>query len=512
MRSEVVDRFEREIALEEYSKQLPDTWMWRVDANEQRERLIRKEDGPRRLARWRVNKRLSEMTPAEDPRMFLPSVFNLGLDQRATDDVSFTAMMAKRIVKTTEDANRQNFRDEEQYGQALWLALKKKMGWNHPVPLDQLRFEQSCAKFQERRADRSQALQKASLNRSDPLYQDFISGKTQWKLKTNEITNAKALQCIYTRSDAYLFQFGPWGVYLLDLWLEHAPASFYMHACKTEADLQQWVFDHDPGDTYLQNDIESFDQSVRGAGVHLMVQFMEFFGVPIDVRDAYVDDKMSVHTRSFVIRLMTLSGEIFTWLVNTLFSTARESLKYDLPVADPMMVTGDDVERFVRRPVSGLWEMYSSIDHCVEVRDETVRGSFCSYAIFRGKVWKDPVMLYRRLSGQLERGNARNVIDGYLLHYLTIYNLGDEIYSLFTELEMQCAQALNDFFFHIRRHTGLHLKVKWSHVRTGHEVWHEAPDIVAPIVSEVLTAVADVFLPQGSQYARDELYSDYARY
>jgi hypothetical protein len=104
------------------------------------------------------------------------------------------------------------------------------------------------------------------------------------------------------------------------------------------------------------------------------------------------------------------------------------------------------------------------------------------------------------------------VIDGYLLHYLTIYNLGDEIYSLFTELEMQCAQALNDFFFHIRRHTGLQLKVKWSHVRTGHEVWHEAPEVLAPIVSEVLSAVSDMFVSQGSQYARDELYSDYARY
>ncbi|UQS94369.1 MAG: replicase [Bramycfau virus 3] len=467
--SKVPTRFAAELSWRNlYSEQKPDLPMFKKNANEILKRIalskkvkigqiLRKLPG-----RW-------EKGFEDRPDVFMPHVLSLGLDQKSTDKASFQAGVDQRIRVGTYLENMEEIQDTASYGKALFAAFCKSAGWNaeERFPLTAQQREDATLEFSKRRADRSEALKMMSLNRSEPDYVDFLSAKTQWKMKESEHLKAKGLQPIFVRSDEYLFRFGWIGVHMLNCLKRDLPPHIYIHAQETIERAKSWFM------TFTENyemhemlDMSGLDGSVRGGAVNMMVCFLQRYGVPEEDVEFYVNDKANFHTRTKHFALMTLSGEIFTYLINTLFTVSREMLKYDIPFGFPIAVTGDDVDRQAGLLVSPRWRLFERFDFCVEKRFQSNVGEFASFKINKGVLYKDPVILFGRLLGQLERGKQDDISLGYFELFSHAYMLKDQLYSVMSEEELEHQDAINYVMFNLKKF-GCTTKLPWHKLHIG---------------------------------------------
>jgi len=455
--SDIIERFDAELSWKSiYSVQKPDLWMRRFDAVEKRTSLIKSmfPDLPKRKASLAMNKYLATLDVQDNPLMFNPNIeLNWGQNQLSSDGPSFAAGVAQRIRRGTYLENKQELKDQAGYGEALWGAFCRLMGWGTEetksiAPFD---IEAAKRKFQVRRNDRSQALKKASLNRADPDRVDVLTAKTQWKMKDLGPTVAKPLQTIMIRGDDYLFKLGWVGVYLLDCLLRDAPPNVYFHAQRSLADFQSWAATYMRSGPYEMNDIKGLDASVRGGAVVLMTRLMRRYGIPQELIDFYVEDKADFKTRTIHIAFMTLSGELFTWLLNTVFTVAREALKFALPFGTVIAGSGDDVARKKIQSVAESWHEWEEFDAAEDKRYSDERAEFCSFKIKNGVVYKDPLILYKRLRGQIARGKMDDVALGYFDLFAQNYKLGDVIYEVMTPDEIEATSAINRIMFNLKK-------------------------------------------------------------
>lgn len=466
--SQLLERYERELSYKNiFSVQVPDIPIPYWDSGVRRAKWMRQRRESPKLSR--LNRKQKDLViarelregAADDVTHFKPHALNWGLDQRSDDKPSFGAGVAQRIRRKTYIENRQEVREGVGYGLAMFEALSQYMNWSEKIAWDPLLYEDAEILFQMRRADRSEALKKMSLNRASPDYVDFLTAKTQWKLKSREAKPASPLQTILVRSDEVLFRDGPLGIYLLEMIQRNCPAYCYLHAQRTFEQMADWISQQpDPG-LYEMCDIEGFDSSIRGADLTLERKIMEFFNVREDHIRAYEEDKMDFHTSTIHFGIMRFSGEIFTWLFNTLHTLARECLKYGHKPGDPIAVSGDDILKWVTRPESFSWRRWSLSDPSVEKRYRDSRGEFCSFLVSKGLIFKDPVILYRRLKGQIERGRVDEVALGYFEMFAVQYRLADRLYDLMTPEEMAYCAAINRIMFNWKKVTGSTIALPW---------------------------------------------------
>ncbi|UQS94372.1 MAG: replicase [Brapardiv virus 2] len=476
---ELKDRFSLELShLGEYSNQLPDVYMRRRDAADllqkffkvkQRQRVRaakRALPPPTRSQKTKWVKEL-EKSLSNDFRLFIPQKLNWGLDQRSSDNVSFALGLIQRIRRSTKEDNWKEYLYEGEYGDALFGAFKTYMGWDSGVLWNELEYSQAVQKFQIRRGERTEALKKASLPRSEPDFTGMLTAKTQWKLKDEHQKPAKALQTIFVTGDEYLFSMGPLGIYLLDKILQVAPSYWYFHAKKTMDDFEKWASVYDDGTDWVINDLVGQDQGMSGAYVRMFVLLMEHFNVPDYLINIYLSSKLDFKTKQLVVGIMTLSGEIFTYLLNSLGSAARECLKFDLLPGQCMATGGDDTARKGSIQESVNWSRFEHMDRCSDKRYVSERGEFVSFIIKNGRVVKNPKILYRRLRGQIERGNLDNCYLGYFSHWAAAYKLKDELVTILTDKELEYHNVLTTFFMNGKKYTKEASKVKWELVNTN---------------------------------------------
>lgn len=387
------------------------------------------------------------------------------------------------------------FHRQEGYGTALWHALCRHYNWEPSArfPISEQDIELAKLTFSERRNDRSQALKKASLNRSNPYFSDMLTAKSQWKMKDLDFPVAKPLQTILVRSDAYLFKLGWVGVYLLDRILADLPPYIYWHAKKTPQDYANWARTYFAGDRFTMVDVSGFDASVRGEAVHLMVRLMRRYSIPEDLIDYYVHDKMDFHTKSMAFAIMTFSGELFTWLCNTVKTAAKEALKYSLVPGDAEADSGDDVARAGTKTVSDDWHEHEEEEIGIEKRYEADFVEFCSYKTVKGITFKDPILLFKRLLGKLSMGDVDNIALGYLDQLVLAYSKGDEMYSVMNETELEHHSAVTHIMFNLKKWGYTGPKIDYSRLHI------ELEDRGAPTIREtnrmlstLQTVLADV--------------------
>jgi len=151
-------------------------------------------------------------------------------------------------------------------------------------------------------------------------------------------------------------------------------------------------------------------------------------------------------------------------LFNTIHTLARECLKFGHEPGDSIAVSGDDVLKWQRRPIATAWWRWSHSDTSVEKRYADKRGEFCSFFVFKREIFKDPVILYRRLKGQIERGRVDEVALGYFEMFAIQYRLSDRLYDLMTEQELTYCAAINRIMFNWKRVTGSNVILPWSKV------------------------------------------------
>jgi hypothetical protein len=467
--SDVIERYQRELSWKGiFSEQMPDTPLNFWDSGMRRKKFLtrrRHELGsmPRHKKEVILSRELK--TIRADLEKFKPHALSWGANQRADDKPSFAAGVAQRIRRMTYYENKDERDRGVPYGKAMWSALKKYLGWTNRIVFDQMLYEDCLILFEMRRAERSEKLQKMSLNRASPDYVDFLTAKTQWKLKSREAKPASPLQTLLVRSDRVLFRDGPLGIYLLEMIERYCPRYLYLHARKTFDDMALWCAQAPDTDTFQMCDITGFDSTIRGADLTLERELMEHFNVPANHIAAYEEDKLDFHTSTIHFGIMRFSGEIFTWLFNTMHTLARECLKFDCQPGDYIAVSGDDVLKWGVRPVSEAWHRWEHEDPSIEKRYEDKRGEFCSFLIYRGHIFKDPKILYRRLKGQIERGKADDVALGYFDLFSVQYKLADLLFDVMTENELEYCAAINRIMFNWRKVADSTIHLPWHSLR-----------------------------------------------
>nr|AQM49927.1 replicase [Agaricus bisporus virus 5] len=464
------DRYERELSWNDvFSEQFPDEYVTRADAGRIRKRMVDKVKLSKRLngsqASREVEMELRITLDKDNPLKYQPKAVNIGQYQKVTDEVSFKAGIKQRIRRADFFENDEDRKRNLIYGTHLLSRLKENAGWHIPIPFDQLLYEECVQEFSERRAARSQALKKSSLNRADPDYVDSLWAKSQLKLKDEIPPDAKPLQMIFLKSDEYLFKLGAVGVYMLKQILKHAPANVYLHAKKSFQEMSDWFATYDPcSGRYCDIDIKGYDGTQRGASLVMEEGLLRHFNIPEDLIEFYVHDKLDAHTRSIHIGLMRLSGELFTWLFNTMHMWARTVTKYAVEPGEPACYSGDDTLLFNDYQVRNDWLQWEGFDVCEEKKHVVGKGSFCSWMIVNGLVVKDPVILFLRFQAAVERGKLLDVVDGYGLEFLTIYSKSDTLYQLLDEDQLEYANALGRIFFNLHRKYGIRTKLKFDKV------------------------------------------------
>nr|AQM32763.1 replicase [Agaricus bisporus virus 6] len=461
--SQVIERYDAELRDSEYSDQFPDTPIWRKDSVSVMRKLVQQMEGRSQLVKRRkALSKISKLNLDENPLMVHSPIVNWGMRQLSKDSVTFRAAKRQRLNFASEVENMQNYIDQREFGMMCWSSFRSYMGWQTDVPFDDTLFSQSVEDFQFRRGLRSEAMKKGSLSRADPDGGIVLTQKGQLKLKKREFEKAKPGQPVMIHTDKYLFEHGPYGMYMLEQIMRNKPDHWHFHARKTHKELEDWCLRHFPKDVMLaMNDLKAQDQSVQGWAVVFMEHLFRYFNLPNDFIENFVADKLSKRVAGKTLAIMTDSGEIWTYLMNTMSCAARETFMYNMPYGHPMANGGDDTMRVAGLPVNVEYVKFERMDPCTDKRFSSTKGEFVSFIVKNGELFKDPILLLKRFLVKLTTGDGENSVDGYLLLWLLNYKKAEKLADCFDPDELEAHQLLTRIMFNLSKY-GLKSRVKWD--------------------------------------------------
>jgi len=223
---------------------------------------------------------------------------------------------------------------------------------------------------------------------------------------------------------------------------------------------------------FHMNDLKGQDQSTQGWAVQFFSRLMQWFSFPQSWVDAFVQDKMSKTLKHKILAIMTNSGEIWTYLLNSTSSTARECFMYNLPAGTPMANGGDDTKRRAGFPINPSYVMIKHLDPCEDKRFESTTGEFCSFITKKGVLTKDPIILLKRFLVKLASGDGENAALGYAHLWAMNYRLKDKLFEIFDEDEMAAHQILTRIMFNLKKE---HVKtrINWDFLKVDGDLPNE---------------------------------------
>jgi hypothetical protein len=196
---------------------------------------------------------------------------------------------------------------------------------------------------------------------------------------------------------------------------------------------------------------------------------------------------------------MTDSGEVWTFLLNTTSSCARECFMYGLRPGHAMANGGDDT---IRLPAGSLTAAYLSMQHidpCTDKRFESEKGEFVSFIYFNGCMVKDPIILLKRFLGKISMGSAEDAVLGYADLWSMNYRHGDLLFDVLDEDEMDAHQIMTHIMFNLKK-KGIKRRPVWDSL--GISLLHDidvALDISHQLGSDLMSQVVDVSTPGNIQ-------------
>lgn len=456
--SQCPDRFDAELIYKgEYSDQFPDRWMFRHDAPDLRKKITK---GILNRDERRAMTEKLKAVEADNPLLYKPYMSWCGQDQKPQDHVSFMRGVKERLKRSTFEHNEKIYKNGTSvYGVALFEAVKRAFNLRESgYAWDHLKFERCIAEFGERRSHRSEALKAMSLPRSEPEFRQFITAKRQMKVKPEIPQAGKPLQTLMIHCDFYLYALGPINSYMTDFFLEHCPENMYMHVKKTFADFDAFAAKMmrtatDP----WEGDGKHFETSLDHNATYMFEQLMRLAGVPEYYIGVFLDYKMHAVSQLMIHFFMTMSGEAFTWLINTIKNIAETHCRFSVPKHAYQIYGGDDESHTMRYPVNPNWHVWKNYETCELKQTYTKTPRSFSYYLTKHGAVKDPVHLFRKLLIAEERGKLEDVIAGYAIEARSLFIKGDLVYDILPEEAVAAWQLLNSELFNVMKRTKLDL-------------------------------------------------------
>jgi len=188
---------------------------------------------------------------------------------------------------------------------------------------------------------------------------------------------------------------------------------------------------------------------------------MRLAGVPEFYISVFLDYKMHAVSQLMIHFFMTMSGEAFTWLINTIKNIGETHCRFSVPKTAYQIYGGDDETHVMRYPVNPGWHVWKNFETCELKQTYTPTPRSFSYYLTKHGAVKDPVHLFRKLLIAEERGKLEDVIAGYAIEARSLFIKGDLVFDILPESAVDAWQLLNSELFNIMKRTKLDLgKIK----------------------------------------------------
>lgn len=373
-------------------------------------------------------------------------VIQLFPHQQAKDDALFNITIKQRIKTATPEENRKAIAATSNIGDLLFEAYAGFM----KVPKEPQPFDRELWRRCKQLALRTY-LSKPKSNlvqgtaRQDPDFPDnaiALFNKSQWVKKLEKVGfRFKAGQTISAFKQTSVLLTTTMALYLREKRKSHQPENVFVMCEKTPEELNDFVVNRwDFGRSAYTSDYTQYDQSQDATFLNFELRKARHFGLPDEVLSFY--RYLKTHAKTFVgnLAVMRLSGEGPTFDANTECNIAYDALRFNLSDEVNACYAGDDLVRDKVCPERPCWKFFSQHFSLTAKPLETDKPDFCGWRLTKHGILKSPVQLYQSLQLAIQLGQTEEVKRSYAIDYLHAYKLGDRLYEVFSEEEMEAHQ------------------------------------------------------------------------
>lgn len=377
------------------------------------------------------------------------------LEHRGDDKATASITYAKRLRFSQRAANERRIAATQVAGMELFEAFTRA------VPIPQETFNDSLLEACRTENDTVHLTSKPlatlinNAERSDPswslnMIKLFIKGQTVKKLEKMG-SDATAGQSIASFRAQVLLAWGPYARYIDRRIRALLPPHIYIHSRRTNEDFEQFVATHwDHTRESTDGDYTAYDASQDATFVNFETLLMRRLDFPLDVIEAYVEMKASITSHFGPLAIMRFSGEVWTYLFNTLGNIAFTYAKYEVPPV-AQVYGGDD--KSINSPITIRtgWAQLVGKFNLVEKPVVGYEPTFCGWRIVPGGIVKDPQLLFWRTRYARIRYDAAMWAPGYYDELVLSLKTSDRLMDHMSPNDLAYLQALVRFYTKLSR-------------------------------------------------------------
>jgi hypothetical protein len=401
----------------------------------------------------------------------------------------------KRLRFSTPLQNILRFERAAPLGPLIFESFREQFGLPEQHIFDPVLFHRCVAETEARKLEKTLESIHNNIARSDPSWalnfmECFV--KSQYKAKAETLAwmvrwedadpatipmldKAKPGQTLVTSPDENIFSLGPVARYLRHIVKTHCPDNVYLHGGKTIAEMSAWSKRHATGEEAFTCDFSAYDQSCTEETLAFELCFMDYAGIPKDLRDLYFWIKINMRTQFGYSAVMRFTGEFGTYDFNTFWNMAYMTLRYR---PDPTMAcaySGDDSLFFGALTEHPSWSL---LQHRFSLVGKTALSKipeFCGWLLYPCGVIRHPILLALKIRFRQARGNLDTALDNYFLEALFAHELKDELFKYLPPLALEAQSWVINFCY---AHSPLVPHLKFA---MDKETWRDIPLHLLPL-------------------------------
>jgi len=373
-------------------------------------------------------------------------VIQLFPHQQAKDEALFKLTIEQRIRTASPAVNAKALATSMSSGDLLFEAYADFMN----VPTEPQPFDKELWVHCRQLALRTY-LSKSKTNlrqgnaRQDPDFPDnaiALFNKSQWVKKLEKVGfRFKPGQTISAFKQATVALTATMSLYLRKKREAHQPDNVFIMCERTPGQFNDFVTEKwDFSRPSYTSDYSAYDQSQDATFLNFELRKARHLGVPDQVLDFY--RFLKTHAKTFVgnLAIMRLSGEGPTFDANTECNIAYDALRFQLDRNVKACYAGDDLVRDKACPERPSWKFSQHLFTLQAKPLVTNAPDFCGWRLTPHGIVKSPIQLYQSLRLAIELNKMEEVKRSYAIDYTYAYKLGDKLYDIFSEKEMEAHQ------------------------------------------------------------------------
>nr|BCA25739.1 replicase [Cherry green ring mottle virus] len=357
---------------------------------------------------------------------------------KAGDTATFVMAARKRLKFSIPAKEGQKFKAAIPYGESMLQIFLKRV--KIQPNFDHKLFSEAVADFEEKKLTKSMATLENHSGRSDPDWENekaLIFMKSQLCTKfDNRFRAAKAGQTLACFHHNVLCRLAPYIRYIEKKVFSHLPGNYYIHSGKNFDELRGWVLKNSFVGMCTESDYEAFDSSQDANILAFEVSLMQYLRLPRDLIEDYKYLKFNTKSKLGQFAVMRFTGEAGTFLFNTLANMVFTFMRYDLNGKESICFAGDDMCANKRLRKKNEFEHILDRMTLKAKVQYTTEPTFCGWRLGDFGIVKRPQLVQERILIALEKGNFHECIDNYAIEVSYAYNLGERLFSIMSEKEL----------------------------------------------------------------------------